>query len=141
MNVVAGSNGILLSNYTTYCPRGMISDLDETCAACCALHNTRAQRSCEMGERRRRRREGEERGPPVGLTSLWSTSSLVNSMASLLKGSAVCTPPGVFLEPRGQSMPGPVERRRRQGQGCCLTPEPKGPGFETQWWHATCRHP
>ena len=38
----------------------MISDLDETCAACCVLHNTRAQRSCEMGERRRE--EEEERG-------------------------------------------------------------------------------
>lgn len=39
------------------------------------------------------------------LTSLCSTSSLVNIMASSLKGSATCVPPGRFLELRGHSMP------------------------------------
>lgn len=44
--------------------------------------------------------------PALVLTSLCSTSSLVNSMASSLKGSATCMPPGVFLELRGHSIPG-----------------------------------
>lgn len=44
--------------------------------------------------------------PPTELlTSLCSTSSLVNSMASSLNGSATCTPVGVFLELRGHSIP------------------------------------
>lgn len=42
----------------------------------------------------------------VALTSLCSTSSLVKAMASSLKGSATCMPPGMFLEPRGHSIPG-----------------------------------
>ena len=78
------SNAILLSDDPTYYPGTkvgrMIWDLDESRAERRVLHNTRTQRAWE---------EREETEPPRALTSLWSTRSLVNTKASLLKGSAV----------------------------------------------------
>lgn len=48
------------------------------------------------------------------LTSLCSTSSLVNSMASSLKGSATCMPPGIFRELRGHSIPKPKTKQLQE---------------------------